>query len=242
MSNEAPPPVPAPPVLQATGSDAGLSLPYANEIIDLTGVRSRAKKVGDRVGEFRVCDARRLPISLEPHWRRGHLVIVFFRGGTCTSCDLQLQRWRAHLDRLAWNGAAIVAITPQAPEDFAAEFGNDPGDIAIFSDTRGEAAAAFDLAVMVPPEIVDVIAASGLDAPVLGAHGQWMLPVPAVFVVGRCGRIRFAHVEDDPHDPLDPTQAIVALERDLADAAQAARDTVRVAGVVARAAHRGHAS
>ena len=77
---------------------------YANEILALTGVRLRMKQVDEHVGEFVVCDARGRDVSLEPHWRRGHLVVVFFRGGMCSSCDLTLHRWRAHLDQLAWFG------------------------------------------------------------------------------------------------------------------------------------------
>jgi hypothetical protein len=118
-------------------------------------------------------------------------------------------------------GASFDALTPQAPQDFAAEFAGESADISIYSDHDGEAVAAFELSVYVPPELVDLIAASGLDAPVLGADGQWRMPIPAVYVVGQCGRIRFAHIDDDPHRPIDPDAVMAGMERD--DVARNAR-------------------
>jgi peroxiredoxin len=183
------------------------------EIFSSTGVEARAKKVGELVREFTVTDQNGRSTRLSQTWREGPLVIVFFRGDQCMRCELQLQAWMHYLRELEGLGASIVAITPQSVRDITEEFEGVASGIAMFSDTLHEAANAFGLSVTLPPEVVDLYAASGMDAPVLAADGSWVLPIPATFVVDQSGRIRFAHVDADSHHVIDPGVVLAALAR-----------------------------
>lgn len=183
----------------------------AAEIFSSTGVEARAKKVGDLVADITVSDSAGRSVRLSQTWRRGPLVIIFFRGGQRMRCDQELQAWRRHLRQLTALGASIVAISPLSTAEYAEEFATASSDIPIFSDARREAANAFELSVTLPPEVVDLYAASGLDAPVLSADGSWLLPIPATFVVDRNGRVCYAHVDADAEHHVEPGVVLTAL-------------------------------
>jgi peroxiredoxin len=221
----------------AQASQARLPLqtfpPSGSEIalFDVTGVEARARKTGGHVNRVVVSDRDGRQVQLADCWRRQPLVIVFFRGGKCMPCDLQLQAWRPHLHELSRLGAAIVGVSPQAPDDIDVESNGLPADITVLSDTHGEAARAFDLSVTLPPEIVDLYAASGLDSPVLDADGNWVLPIPATYVIDTNGRIIFDHVDGSAHRHADPSDVMAALRQHVnTSVSQRAEKVIGVTG------------
>lgn len=74
-----------------------------------------------------------------------------------------------------------------------------------------EAAGGFRVALSLPPELVDMYVYVGADAPVLDGQGQWALSIPATFLVGRDGRIRFAHVDLDASRRIAPGKVMPVI-------------------------------
>jgi len=53
----------------------------------------------------------------------------------------------------------------------------------------------------------------GNDVPVLNGNGRSVLPLPATCVIGRDGRIVFAHVESDYRERAEPADVLAAVAR-----------------------------
>jgi peroxiredoxin len=51
----------------------------------------------------------------------------------------------------------------------------------------------------------------GHDLPRLNGTGDWTVPLPATFVIGRDGRVVLAHVEPNYHRRLEPAAVVAAL-------------------------------
>ena len=76
-----------------------------------------------------------------------------------------------------------------------------------------EAARAFGIAFDLQPDLVELYMGFGNDLPARNGNGRWALPVPATFVIGRDGRVAFAHVEADYRQRAEPDDVLRVVDR-----------------------------
>lgn len=183
----------------------------ADEVFDATGIAARAVRAGDRAPDVTLPDASGRPVRLADLWQRGPLVIVFYRGGWCTYCNLQLRAWQLQSAELARLGATLVAISPQTPGNSMGTAEANALAFTVLSDSALDAANGFGLAYTLHPDLVDYYGSVGTDIPVLNGNGQWVLPVPATYVVDSTGRIRFALIEEDVRQRAEPRDVLAAI-------------------------------
>jgi peroxiredoxin len=182
------------------------------ELFLAMGVGEHAKQIGDAAPDVTVVDSQGVPVRLHNQWIAGPLIVVFFRGGWCNYCNLQLRSWQTHHAALRRLGATLLAISPQAPERSTATTNENRLAFPVLSDTDLAAANAFGIAFTIPPELVEYFAEIGTDIPVLNGNGLWALPVPATYVVDTQGVIRYADVQPDYRVRPNPADALFAIE------------------------------
>ncbi len=89
----------------------------AIEKLRLTHIAENSLKVGDKIPQFTLLDVKKNPIDSSALLKKGPLVIVFYRGGWCPYCNLQLRDLQGHLKDITSTGAQLVAISPQTPDN-----------------------------------------------------------------------------------------------------------------------------
>ncbi len=183
----------------------------SSEILRATGVLDWAKHVGDEAPALTLPGARGELIALSNLWRKGPLVVIFYRGEWCSICMRQLRTWQAHAASLGQLGVSLVAISPEPADRLRHTTDTQGLGYSLLSDRGLHAANGFNIAMTLPPELVDLYAQVGADAAILNEDGQWELPIPATFVIGQCGRIRFARVELDARKRTVPDDVMQAL-------------------------------
>jgi peroxiredoxin len=87
----------------------------------------------------------------------------------------------------------------------------------VLSDSDLAAAHGFGIAFTLPPELVELYSSVGNNLPQLNGNGQWVLPVPATFVIDKSGVIQFAHVEADYRERAEPADVLSAVRSLLTD-------------------------
>jgi peroxiredoxin len=189
------------------------TMEHATAQLRASGIERRALGQGDRAPALTLPDAAGIPVALAPLWQRGALVLVFYRGGWCPYCNLELRAWQRTLARLGALDASLVAISPQTPDNSLTTAQKNELAFPVLSDTALQAAEAFGLAFELPPELVALFSAVGNELPVINGNGKWVLPIPATYVVGTDGRIAFAHVEADYRERAEPDAVLGAVER-----------------------------
>ena len=195
-------------VAMMAGATAGLKA---------TGIESHALQVGDAAPDVTLPDALGRPVRLAELWQRGPLVLIFYRGGWCPYCNLELRAWQKHLDALAIRGASLVAVSPQTPDNSLSTAEKNELAYPVLSDSALTAANGFGVAFEMPQSLIDLYRNVGNDLPLLNGNGRWVLPVSATYVIGRNGRIAFAHIEADYRERAEPTDVLLQLERLEAD-------------------------
>ena len=176
------------------------------------GIESRALKIGDRAPDLALPDALDKRVRLNDLWGQGPLVVVFYRGGWCPYCNLELKAWQRRLAELEHMGASLVAISPQTPDNSLSTAEKNELAFPVLSDSALQAAESFGVAFELSPELVALYRLVGNDLPTLNGNGRWVLPLPATYVIDRNGRIMFAHVEADYRQRAEPTDVLAALE------------------------------
>ena len=185
----------------------------SSEILRATGVLDWAKQTGDEAPTVTLPGARGEVIALSNLWRKGPLVVIFYRGESCSICMRQLRTWQAHAASLGQLGVSLVAISPEPADRLRHTMDTQGLGYSLLSDRSLHAANGFNVAMSLPPELVDLYA-QWADAAVLNVDGQWELPIPATFLIGQCGRIRFARVELDARKRTAPDDVMPTL-RDM---------------------------
>jgi peroxiredoxin len=122
-----------------------------------------------------------------------------------------LRAWQAHIAELMSLGATLVAISPQTPDNSLSTAEKNALAFAVLSDSELIAAHAFGIAFTLAPELVDLYGSVGNNLPEINGNGQWVLPVPATFVIDQRRVIRFAHVEADYRERAEPADVLAVI-------------------------------
>ena len=199
--------------LQRAAPERVAMMAGATADLKATGIESRALQVGDGAPDVTLPDALGRPVRLAELWQRGPLVLIFYRGGWCPYCNLELRAWQQHRDALAALGASLVAISPQTPDNSLSTAEKSELAYPVLSDSALSAANGFGVAFEMPQSLIDLYCKGGNDLSVLNGNGKWVLPLPATYVIGRDGRIAFAHVDADYRERAEPGDVLMQLKR-----------------------------
>jgi peroxiredoxin len=188
-------------------------LEAATRDLRASGIEQRALHAGDAApADLTLPDALGRPVRLADLWQRGPLVLLFYRGGWCPYCNLELRAWQKRLPELQRLGASLVAVSPQTPDHSMSTAEKNELAFPVLSDSALAASDTFGVTFTLPPELIELYGRVGNDLPVVNGNGQWALPLPATYVIGRDGRIAFAHVEADYRERAEPDDVLRALE------------------------------
>lgn len=198
---------------QRVGPERVAMMEAATAELRATGIESRALQVGAMAPSLSLPDATHRQVALRELWQAGPLVVIFYRGGWCPYCNLELRAWQRELAALRGQGGTLVAISPQTPDNSLTTAEKNELAFPVLSDTGLVAAEAFGVSFVLSPELIALYSSVGNDLPTVNGNGRWALPLPATFVIGREGRITFAHVEADYRSRAEPSAVMDAVRR-----------------------------
>lgn len=147
------------------------------------------------------------------------LVIVFYRGGWCPYCNMELRAYQQALPEFTALGAKLVAVSPETPDNTLSTAEKNDVQFEVLSDAEGKFADALGIRFVLSPKLEALYREFGLDLPARNGDSKWALPMPSVFVVEKGGRIAFASVDPDYRTRLEPADALAALKAIAARAA-----------------------
>lgn len=124
-------------------------------------------------------------------------VVIFYRGGWCPYCSRHMMELQQIEDELVDLGYQILAISADRPEALAATSSDKGISYTLLSDKMMEASKAFGLAYKVDPATVTRYREVGIDLNQNSGDGNYLLPVPAAFIVDKQGTIKFSYVNPD---------------------------------------------
>ena len=187
------------------------------------GIRERALARGGRAPNFALPDQEGRRVSAAKLLETTRLVICFFRGRWCPFCVGQLEALNAVLPQIQAAGADLVAISPQTVRQsfFMAE--QHKLNFRLLSDGRNQVARQFGLVYRVPEYQQSVYQRAFVNLPIANGDDSWELPIPAIYMIGQDGSVRYASVNPDYMARPEPAELLDHLGR-LDPGAQLAGD------------------
>ncbi len=157
----------------------------------------KALKVGQKMPDFTLPDANGKKISLKTLLKSGPVIVTFYRGSWCPYCNAQLSNYQQHLADIKAKHATLVAISPEKPDLSLLLAEKKKLEFPILTDQNNALAKKFGLVFTVTPELKQVYTKFGIDLEKSQGNADWRLPIPATFLIGKNGKILFAHVDPD---------------------------------------------
>ena len=129
--------------------------------------------------------------------KRGPLLVVFYRGGWCPYCNLQLRDLQKHLKSIQAQGAQLVAISPQTPDSTAGTVKKGNLGFYVLSDNDGAVAKKFGLMYKLNKELIALYKKFEIDLENSNGNKDWELPISATYIVNQSGKITYSFVDAD---------------------------------------------
>ncbi|MGB3491330.1 MAG: peroxiredoxin-like family protein [Elainellaceae cyanobacterium] len=191
--------------------DARAVMNQATEELRQSGLVEQSLKVGDRLPEVELPNATGETIRLYDLLKQGPLVISFYRGQWCPYCNLELKALQAVVAQVEAEGASLVAISPQTPDQSLSTQEKNELEFEVLSDVGNRVARQFGLVFALPDDLRPIYESFGIDLPAHNGDRTFELPVPATYVVATDGSVTYAFADADYTRRADPSEVLNAL-------------------------------
>ncbi len=145
--------------------------------------------VHDKAPGFSATDQKGEKINLKKQLKKGNVVLVFYRGQWCPYCNKQLKQLEDSISYIKEKGARVIAITPELPENISKTIGKTNASYSILYDEGLKIMKAYKVAFQVDDKTVEKYKGYGIDFSKTNGGNGANLPVPAVYVVNKKGKI-----------------------------------------------------
>jgi peroxiredoxin len=216
-------------ITMALGITLALSLVYSSAIrhghadvpIAETAEQVQPLEAGDAAPRFIVETVESSVFDFDPLNLDKPVMILVFRGGWCPYCNMYLSDMRHVIPEIQELGIDVLFLSGDRPELLYESLENQARedieelDYTILSDADAQAAIALGIAFKATQGTVEYVNKKGDGYRKSSMERHGVLPVPAVFAIGKDGRIAYAYVNADykvrlPEDDLLEAARMIA--------------------------------
>ncbi|MEL7001661.1 MAG: peroxiredoxin-like family protein [Bacteroidota bacterium] len=148
--------------------------------------------VNDQAPDFTLVNASGEQVSLSSLLDAGKVILVFYRGTWCPYCNLQLAQYAQVNEEIKKTGASLVAISPQTPDESLNIQEKNELPFEVLSDVGNIVARKFTTVFRNGDVPVNTMTELGFDFDAHYGDDSREIPVPAVFIIEKDGKVSFA--------------------------------------------------
>ncbi len=153
--------------------------------------------IGSKAPDFKGKDQNGKEVRLKDLLKKGKVVLIFYRGEWCPYCNKELQKLQDTLEAIQSKGAAVVAVTPEKPENILKTIEKTKVTFSIIHDEELKIMKAYDVKFQVPENTITRYRSSGIDIEKANGTNGKFLPVPAVYIINKETTIVYRFFEPD---------------------------------------------
>ncbi len=157
-------------------------------------------KIGDSAPIFKAKDNKGNELFLPDLYKDKPVVLVFYRGAWCPVCNRHLAALEDSVKYFNKAGATLIAIAPETNEKVTETIDKTKASYSVIADPNGHIMSAYKLDFYVTKEYQQKIN-DKLSADIATYNGtkEARLPVPATYIIGTDGKIKYAYFHPDYH-------------------------------------------
>lgn len=159
-------------------------------------------------------DATGKAVELNSVLKQQDTVLVFYRGGWCPYCNLQLAALREIEPKLEALGYQLIAVTPDSPAAIQASLKDTKGaaiTYTLLSDSQFNLSSAFGVAYYLDEKTsATYLNTYKLNLNKEASSGKVVLPVPAVYILNKEGLVQYSYQHINYKVRLQPELLLLA--------------------------------
>lgn len=163
--------------------------------------------IGESIPNFTLKDENGNDIKLQELLNKQPTVLVFYRGGWCPYCNMQLSGLVDIEDEIVALNYQIIAISPDDFKNIKVTGEKNSMNYKLFSDPDGKLVQAIGIAFQTPKELKGFIASKEQKG-----KTSDVMPVPTVMVVDKECKILFEYINPNYKERISGKMLIAVLE------------------------------
>ena len=153
--------------------------------------------IGQKAPNFVAYDQNGDKFSSSEILKEKELIVVFYRGQWCPYCNRHLSELQDHLEDFKKAGAQIIAISPEKTENINKTIKKTKADFPILWDKDNSIMESFGVNFILAKDLQEKYKKYGVDLTKANGNPSQTLPVPATFIIGKDGIIKFLQYDPD---------------------------------------------
>ncbi|WP_435139187.1 peroxiredoxin-like family protein [Formosa sp. A9] len=181
------------------------------DAVATSGVLEHAKNVGDTAPNFTLKNALGKDVTLQDYLQQGPVVLVWYRGGWCPYCNINLHYLQEELPNFKAEGANLLALTPELPDQSLKTSEKNELDFEVLSDVGNNVARTYGVVY----KLTDDVAQKYNEKFDLNAHNgdaSNELPLAATYIINTDGTIAYAFIDADYRNRAEPKDLTAFLK------------------------------
>ncbi|MGQ1889470.1 peroxiredoxin-like family protein [Thermophagus sp. OGC60D27] len=177
-----------------------------------SGVVEAAKNVGDKAPDFTLKNATGEEVSLQDYLAKGPVVLVWYRGGWCPYCNINLRFLQDELPNIKAQGATLIALTPELPDQSISTSEKHQLDFEVLSDVGNHVAREYGVVYKLTDEVARIYNEK-FDLNSYNGDTSNELPLAATYIINSDGVIEYAFLDADYRNRAEPTEITAFLKK-----------------------------
>jgi peroxiredoxin len=171
----------------------------------------RTLRIDDQAPDFVLQNVDGKPIRLSEKLQQGAVLLSFYFGSWSPYCNLELRAYQGLLPKIKALGSSMIAISPQTPDTSRKTALRNALSFDLLSDKNCQVARDYGIVFEVSDPLKQLYSELGHALPDYNGTEDWLLPVPATFIIDRQQQIALAHIDVDYRKRYEPTDVIAIL-------------------------------
>jgi peroxiredoxin len=147
--------------------------------------------------DFSATDQNGKKQNLKSLLTKGSVVLIFYRGQWCPYCNKQLKQLEDSLSLITAKGATLVAVTPEKTENIVKTVGKTKASYPVLHDAGLKIMKSYEVSFNVDPATIEKYKQYGIDFEQANGTNGANLPVPAVYIINKEGKIIYKYFDVD---------------------------------------------
>jgi peroxiredoxin len=153
--------------------------------------------VNDKAPDFATVDQSGSKIRLSETYKKGNVVLIFYRGQWCPYCNKQMSELQDSLSMIKDKSATVIAVTAEKPENISKTVAKTKASFSVVHDEKLAIMKQYDVAYPVDAKTVEMYKKYGIDFEQSNGSNGANLPVPAVYIINKEGKIVYRFFNKD---------------------------------------------
>ena len=154
-------------------------------------------KVGDTAPDINGVNQDGKKIELSQLLNKGDVVLVFYRGQWCPHCNKQLSKINDSLSFITAKGATVIAVTPEIADNIKKTVEKTKAAYSILEDKGMTIMKSYKVNFVVDDKTIEKYKGYGIDFDKANGSNGANLPVPATYIIGKNGKIKYVFFNPD---------------------------------------------